>query len=65
LRADHAHRRLGFDDREIAVWCRDSGLTAKRSVTLPGDPLTVRIWTATANPTKTEAFHNRTMEEVS
>jgi ubiquinone/menaquinone biosynthesis C-methylase UbiE/DNA-binding transcriptional ArsR family regulator len=65
LRADHAHRRLGFDDREIAVWCRDSGLTAKRSVTLPGDPLTVRIWTATANPTKTETFHNRTMEEVS
>lgn len=64
LRAEHAHRRLGFDDQEIAVWCRDSGLKSKRSVALPGDPLTVKIWTATAKPAKAEISHNQSMETV-
>ena len=26
LRAEHAHRRLGFADAEIMQWCRDAGL---------------------------------------
>ena len=47
LRADHAHRRLGFDNREIADWCRAAGLDAVAAQTLPGDPLTVVIWAAT------------------
>ncbi len=64
LRNDHAHRRLGFDDREISVWCRDSGLTSGRSVTLPGDPLTVRIWTATAKQTRLEMSPARQMESA-
>ncbi|HTV45095.1 MAG TPA: metalloregulator ArsR/SmtB family transcription factor [Stellaceae bacterium] len=46
LRDEHAHRRLGFTDREIAEWCRAGGLEPGRPQQLPGDPLTVVIWTA-------------------
>jgi ArsR family transcriptional regulator len=55
LRDEHAHRRLGFADPEIAEWCRAAGLDPGPPRPLPGDPLTVVIWTAqrrgaTANP---------------
>lgn len=46
LRSDHAHRRLGFADAEVAQWCRQAGLTMAAPVHLPGDPLTVSLWTA-------------------
>ena len=46
LRDEHAHRRLGFEDDEIAEWCRAAGLDPAPSRALPGDPLTVVIWTA-------------------
>jgi SAM-dependent methyltransferase len=46
LRDEHAHRRLGFGDAEIADWCRAAGLDAPSARPLPGDPLTVVIWTA-------------------
>ena len=46
LRAEHAHRRLGFADAEIAEWCRAAGLVPAPPRHLPGDPLTVVIWTA-------------------
>src|SRR5271154_1083398 len=46
LRDEHAHRRLGFGDAEIAQWCRAAGLDPAPSRALPGDPLTVVIWTA-------------------
>ena len=46
LRDEHAHRRLGFEDDEIAEWCRTAGLDPAPSRALPGDPLTVVIWTA-------------------
>jgi ArsR family transcriptional regulator len=46
LRADHAHRRLGFTDREISTWCADAGLVAGGATRFVGDPLTVTIWTA-------------------
>ncbi len=46
LRDEHAHRRLGFGDDEIAEWCRAAGLDPAPSRALPGDPLTVVIWTA-------------------
>ncbi len=46
LRDEHAHRRLGFADREIAEWCRAAGLDPAPPRRLPGDPLTVVIWTA-------------------
>ena len=46
LRDEHAHRRLGFADAEIADWCRAAGLDPAPPRRLPGDPLTVVIWTA-------------------
>jgi SAM-dependent methyltransferase len=47
LREEHAHRRLGFADSEIAEWCQCAGLDLAAPCRLPGDPLTVVIWTAT------------------
>ena len=46
LRDEHAHRRLGFADVEVAEWCRAAGLDPEPARALPGDPLTVVIWTA-------------------
>ena len=44
LRQDHAHRRLGFGDEEMARWFHAAGLAPIKPVSLPGSPLTVRIW---------------------
>lgn len=46
LREEHTHRRLGFADAEVAEWCRAAGLDPAPPRHLPGDPLTVIIWTA-------------------
>jgi len=46
LRDEHAHRRLGFSDAEVAEWCRATGLDPSSPRYLPGNPLTVVIWTA-------------------
>jgi len=46
LRTEHAHRRLGFYDAEIAGWCRAAGLDPAPVVALAGNPLTVNIWQA-------------------
>ncbi len=46
LRDEHAHRRLGFADPDIDEWCRAAGLDPDPARLLPGDPLTVVIWTA-------------------
>src|SRR5487761_1294313 len=46
LRAEHAHRRLGFADGEITLWCRAAGLEPEPVRRLPGDPLTVSLWPA-------------------
>ena len=55
LRADHAHRRLGFSDPEILEWCRSSGLEAcETRRVVPGSKLpeddrklpTVSLWLA-------------------
>jgi ArsR family transcriptional regulator len=48
LRAEHAHRRLGFTDREVASWFRAVGLAPAEPLRLPGDPLTVCVWLAHA-----------------
>ena len=48
LREEHAHRRLGFDDESINTWFGASGLISDDVVSLPGKPLTVRIWKANA-----------------
>ena len=46
LRDEHAHRRLGFADSEVAEWCAAADLDPAPPRRLPGDPLTVVIWTA-------------------
>lgn len=46
LRQDHAHRRLGFDEAEMATLLLRAGLSPEPSTRLPGDPLTVCIWRA-------------------
>jgi len=47
LRAEHAHRRLGFSDREVASWFRAVGLASSEPRVVPGQPLTVVVWLAT------------------
>lgn len=47
LREEHAHRRLGFADREIAEWCKSSGITRLKTAALASKKrggLTVTIW---------------------
>jgi ubiquinone/menaquinone biosynthesis C-methylase UbiE len=44
LRAQFAHRRLGFRDREIEAWAQAEGFDVANTRALPGDPLTVTIW---------------------
>ena len=47
LRAEHAHRRLGFSDAEIAEWCNSAGLADIAITTLApkkSGALTVKIW---------------------
>jgi ArsR family transcriptional regulator len=48
LREKHAHRRLGFSDDEILGWYQQAGLIPGPPEFLPGEPLTVVIWPATA-----------------
>ena len=50
LRDQHAHRRLGFDDAEVAGWCRAAGLVPEPARHLPGQPLTVSVWIARRPP---------------
>lgn len=47
LREDHAHRRLGFSDAEIAEWFEAFGVTRAKPVALApveANALTVKIW---------------------
>jgi len=44
LRTDHAHRRLGFSDRDMANWCHAAGLDGVGVHHLDEGELTVCIW---------------------
>lgn len=46
LREEQAHRWLGFDDAQIALWCRNAGLNAPSVKHLAGESLTVALWVA-------------------
>lgn len=46
LRSEHQHRRLGFSDDEVRDWCGGARMTIESAAGLPGDPLTVKVWTA-------------------
>ena len=49
LRTEHAHRRLGFSDSEVAFWCENNNLILERSQKLTHnaaqDGLDVMLWT--------------------
>jgi ubiquinone/menaquinone biosynthesis C-methylase UbiE/DNA-binding transcriptional ArsR family regulator len=62
LRGEHAHRRLGFADAEVAEWCREAGLERPSARRLPGDPLTVVIWAA-RRPTRTARAPDETLPQ--
>ncbi|MBI1775331.1 MAG: metalloregulator ArsR/SmtB family transcription factor [Proteobacteria bacterium] len=55
LRLDHAHRRLGFPEEEIAGWLAAVGLAPEPARNLVGQPLTVSIWIA-KRPAETVAL---------
>lgn len=44
LREDHAHRRLGFSDQEVAAWSEAAGLSVEESLILDGGKLNISIW---------------------
>ncbi len=47
LREQHAHRRLGFADAEVAEWCAAAGVLNVKTTTLAAkkrEALTVKIW---------------------
>jgi ArsR family transcriptional regulator len=47
LREEHAHRRLGFADNEIAEWCAAAGVANLKTTALAPKQkgsLTVKIW---------------------
>lgn len=46
LRAEHAHRRLGFSDQEMIDCCLSSGLAAEVFVHLEGSEINVTVWKA-------------------
>ncbi|CCG41288.1 ArsR/SmtB family transcription factor [Magnetospirillum molischianum] len=46
LRDQHAHRRLGFSDSEVAGWLAAANLEPGLITHLPGQSLTVTVWTA-------------------
>lgn len=50
LRIEQNHRRLGFSDAEVSLWCDEGGLAMKRILGLPGGPLTVTLWLAERLP---------------
>ncbi|MBV9993495.1 MAG: metalloregulator ArsR/SmtB family transcription factor [Alphaproteobacteria bacterium] len=53
LRADFAHRRLGFSDREVQGWFQAAGLKPLASDTVAAhgrETLTVKLWLAQAAP---------------
>jgi ArsR family transcriptional regulator len=53
LRAEHAHRRLGFEDPEVRQWCEAAGATQvtvtrfDEAARAGDEPLTVCLWNAT------------------
>jgi ubiquinone/menaquinone biosynthesis C-methylase UbiE len=56
MRAEHAHRWLGFEHEEISSWCEEAGVIDVSSTPLvhrsesDENTLTVTLWTATQRP---------------
>lgn len=49
LREDHAHRRLGFSDQEVANWAKQADLKVKKVTDLEGGALKIKIWLIVKN----------------
>lgn len=58
LRHNHAHRRLGFGDDEVAELFAQNGLRTEGIHSMPGQPLTVKIWIG-EKPDEDRAAHRR------
>lgn len=54
LRKEHAHRRLGLADTDVRTWCATAGLEAAAPLALPGQPLTVHIWRASKQVSRSQ-----------
>jgi len=50
LRSAHAHARLGFTDEQMMALLTDAGYRPDPAIALPGQPLTVKIWTGERSP---------------
>jgi ubiquinone/menaquinone biosynthesis C-methylase UbiE/DNA-binding transcriptional ArsR family regulator len=46
LRERHAHARLGFSDEQMLALLSGAGYAPAPPIAIPGQPLTVKIWTA-------------------
>jgi ArsR family transcriptional regulator len=55
LRSLHAHARLGFTDEQMLSLLSEAGFAAEPPLALPGQPLTVKIWTARRGSTPVTA----------
>jgi ArsR family transcriptional regulator len=62
LRSEHAHRRLGFADEEMARWFEAAGLRIAQTKHLPGQRLTVCLWCAHRPPAGTSGDHEGIQE---
>lgn len=49
LRENHAHLRLGFEDKEVKSWFANAGMRLQATVHLKGNPLSVTLWLAQKN----------------
>ena len=69
LRNQHAHRRLGFSDSKVREFLFASGLHLSAIDSLPGDPLTLKIWVATKPeshpPSLSSGFVTSSAREIS
>lgn len=63
LRERHAHARLGFTDEQMTGFLADAGFAQVRASALPGQPLTVKIWTARKQAAAARARHDEMERE--
>ncbi len=50
LREEHAHRRLGFADKEVQKWAKGGGLEVVHTTNMAAKKLTVKIWRLVKQP---------------
>lgn len=62
LRTEHEHRRLGFDDAQVADWFATARLETEDVVHLPGDKLTTTVWLGAARPAARDPRREATYE---